>query len=248
MSNDKEAHMRSTRTRTLLLTAALLSLAACRHDLTPTAGPSPPSPAPNVSSGMPESPAPSGSTVIASPYPVASAGWVVVSGRTAIDWGLPGKPYVGVQVAHNAAVPPVPQLVTIGAGDHPSDAGQRPFNRMTFSFTSGFPSYTVMYVPKLQAEGTGQTIPLPGASVLQIAFGPAQAHTDSGAPSVQSRPDPNLGMVRMLAYAQSGDYEGVVGFGIGVGAQAPIRAYEATYYNSTLDQYRYVVALDVDVT
>ncbi len=243
--------MRSMHARTLLLLAALLPLAACRPDATAIGGPSlspTTSPAPNVSSGMPESPAPSGSTVIASPYPMPSAGWVVVSGRTAIDWGMPGKPYVGVQVGHNMTVPPVPQLVTVGAGDHPSDPGQRPYNRMTFSFTTGFPSYTVMYVATLRTGATGQVVALPGTAVLQVAFGPAQSHTDSGAPSIQTRPDPNLGMVRMLGFAQAGDYEGVVLVGIGVSAQAPVRAYEATYYNSTLDQYRYVVALDVSVT
>ncbi len=240
--------MRPIHPRTLLLLAALLPLAACRPAAVAT-GPAPTtSPAPYVSSGMPESPAPSGSTVIASPYPMPSSGWNVVSGRTAIDWGMPGKPYVGVQVAHNGPVPPVPQLVTIGAGDHPSDPGQRPYNRMTFSFTTGFPSYTVMYVATLKGAANGQTIPLPGTAVLQVAFGPAQSHTDTGAPSVQSKPDANLGMVRMLGYAQSGDYEGVVAFGIGLPAQAPVRAYEATYYNPTLDQYRYVVALDVSVT
>jgi len=171
-----------------------------------------------------------------------------VSGRTVLDWEDPGKAAAGVAVAHNPAVPPVPRLVALGAGQHPGDPGQRAFERMTFSFTSAFPSYHVRYAPTLQADPSGSTIPLPGKAVLQIVFTPAQAHTDTGSDSIQTEPPGYLQMARMLAFAQAGDSEGYVGYGIGVSAQAPVRVYEATYYNSTLDQYRYVVALDVDAT
>jgi hypothetical protein len=81
-------------------------------------------------------------------------------------------------VGHTTTVPPVPQLVTIGAADHPREPYDRPYNRVSFSFTSGYPSYRFMYVAKL-ADGSGQPIPFEGLGVLRIVFSPPTS-TGSG--------------------------------------------------------------------
>jgi hypothetical protein len=175
-----------------------------------------------------------------------------VSARVAYQWHWPnGDPHAAV--THTTTAPPVPALVTIGAGDHPNDPGDRPYNRMSFSFTTAYPSYQFAYVDQLVADGSGQPIPLPGYGVLRIAFTPAQAHTPDGAAStIVSQPAANLGMSRMVGYAQAGDFEGHLTYGIGItypiresNPQIQVRACEVTYVNGQ-GVYRYVVAIDVD--
>jgi hypothetical protein len=150
-------------------------------------------------------------------------------------------------------VPPVAELVSIGAGNHPNDPGDRPYNRMSFSFTTAYPSYTFEYVDKLIADGSGQPIPLAGPGVLRIVFTPAQAHNQAGtASSIQSQPPARLGMARMVQYVRAGDFEGHLSYGIGItwpnphsNPQIAVRVYEVTYANSQ-GEHRYVIAFDVD--
>jgi hypothetical protein len=103
------------------------------------------------------------------------------------------------------------------------------------------------------ADGSGQPIPLEGSGVLRIVFNPAQAHTTDGtASSILRQPPARLGLNRMVAYAQAGDFEGYLTYGIGItypipqsNPQIQVRVYEVTYTNG-LGDYRYVVAFDVD--
>jgi hypothetical protein len=179
-------------------------------------------------------------------------GWTVVSARVEYQWHWPNGDPKAV-VTHNPAVPPVPELVAIGAGDHPNDPGERPYNRMSFSFTNAYPSYNLEYVNQIEADGSGSPIALPGYGVLRVAFTPAQAHTQDGtASTILSQPASNLGMTRMHGYAQAGDFEGHLTYGIGItypiresNPQIEVRAYEVTYVNAQ-GVYRYVVAIDVD--
>lgn len=214
-----------------------------------TAPPGSPSPSPGTPSVTTSSPATPGGT-----QTTPSTGWTVVSARVAYQWEWPNSDLIAT-VTHSTAAPPVPELVTIGAGDHPADPGERPYNRMSFSFTNAYPSYQFAYVEQLVADGSGLPIPLPGYGVLRIAFTPAQAHTQDGtASTIVSQPPANLGMSRMVGYAQAGDFEAHLTYGIGMtypvresNAQIQVRAYEVTYVNAQ-GAYRYVVAIDVDAS
>jgi hypothetical protein len=206
------------------------------------------------------SPAPSGTSpaVTASPPttttpPTATApeaGTKVVSSRLAYSWGWPGG---GATVTHNYPVPPVPKLVAIDVGDHPSDPGERPYNRMTFTFNTTFPSYDYVYVDTLVADGSGQPVPVDGPGILKVTFRQAQAHTDDGtASTITSQPARHFGYVRMVDYAQAGDYEGVLTYGIGVAwpipqsnPQIPVRACEVEKVTAQ-GQHLYAIAIDVD--
>lgn len=213
--------MRSTRTLLVLV----LLLAGCHPLAPPAAGDSPTAASP----------------VVAPPAP--GPGATVVSARTTFPWGTLNG---GQRIAHDVPVPPVPVLVTIGVGDHPHDPGERPYNRMTFSFATAMPAYLVEYVPRLVGSAKGGPIPLPGTAVLRITFTTAAAHLATGTSSVRSAPGPTLGLSRMLGYAQGGDFEGVLTYGIGVSAARPVRLYEATYRAPT--ETLYVVAVDVDAS
>lgn len=89
--------------------------------------------------------------------------------------------------------------------------------------------------------------------MLRVVFNPAQAHSrDGSAPSIRSAPAPHLGMSRMVAYRQAGDFEGHLTYGISItwpiphsNPQIAARVYEVTYVNAQ-GEHRYVIALDVD--
>jgi hypothetical protein len=227
------------------------ALTGCGTNGTPGGQPSP-SPTVTTPSATP-SPTPSPTTATPGPTQTTpSTGWTPVSARVAYEWHWPnGDP--AASVTHTLSVPPVPQLVTIGVGNHPNDPGDRPYNRMSFSFTTGYPSYRFEYVSQLVADGSGQPIPLEGYGVLRIVFTPAQAHTTDGTSStIVSQPPAHLGLSRMLSYARAGDFEGYLTYGIGItypiqqsNPQIQVRVYEVRYVNAQ-GGYRYVVAFDVD--
>jgi hypothetical protein len=117
----------------------------------------------------------------------------------------------------DAAGPPMSLLVRIDLSDHPADGENPPFNRIAFTFTPGFPAYQIQLTDQLVADPSGEPIPLPGKGVVVLTFKPAQAHTPDGTRStVESQSDADTGFDRMVGYAQVGDYEGVVTYGVGI--------------------------------
>jgi hypothetical protein len=186
--------------------------------------------------------------VTASPSPSSQ----VLLFRLAYPWHWPNDAAMPGHVTHASYVPPVPELVQIKAGSHPAASGERAYNRISFTFTSAFPSYQIAFASKLVADGSGQVIPLGGQGVLKIVFTGAQAHAaDGAASSIISQPSPSIGFQRMTDYAQAGDFEGVLSYGIGIAwpaghssPQIPVRAYEEETVAG--GQHRYTVAIDID--
>ncbi len=176
----------------------------------------------------------------------------VVSSRVAYPWHWPNDLNRPGRVTHSNAVPPVPELVSISVGNHPAAAGQRPFTRMSFTFTTAFPSYRFEWAA-LVSDGSGKAVPIRGTDTLKIVFTQAQAHTADGTRStIVSQPARPIGYQSMTDYAQAGDFEGVLTYGIGAtrvvlmsNPQTPIRAYEAETVIAN-GQHRYVVAIDID--
>ena len=229
----------------LMLTVPVM--VGCGSNAPPGGSPPTSPPATTTSPTPTTTPAPTPSATT----PAAMPGWTAVSSRVAYQWHWPGSG--PVTVTHTYRVPPVAELVAVGAGNHPSDPGDRPYNRMSFSFTTAYPSYSFQYVDRLVADGSGEPVPLAGSGVLRVVFNPAQAHTQDGtASSIRSQPPAHLGMSRMVAYAQAGDFEGYVSYGIGIAwpnpgsnPQIAVRVYEVTYVNGQ-GAHRYVVAFDID--
>lgn len=225
---------------------------------TPSAQPSitapptttPPSTQPPTTPAQTQSP-----TAGPSASPTATTGTTVISARIAYQWHWPNDPSRPGTVSHAYPVPPVPELVRVGVGDHPGDPGERPFNRMSFTFNTGFPSYQFRYVDRLVGDASGLPIPLEGRGVLTVSFREAQAHTPDGTKgTIISQPAPHLGLNRMVSYAIAGDYEAVLTYGIGIdwpatqaNPQIAVRVYEVTM-QTRQGQRRYVVAIDVDAS
>jgi hypothetical protein len=133
---------------------------------------------------------------------------LVVTSLAAIVLALAATP-AGAQSA--------PTLVAVRAGRHPG------FDRVVFEFRGGgVPSHHVRYVDRLVQDGSGNTVSVAGAADLEVVFQGANAHNDRGAPTVNPRRfSPGLAAVKEVA--QTGDFEAVVGYGIGVDARRPIK-------------------------
>jgi len=231
----------------LVLAVAVLvpgALAGCGSSA--PAGPAAP-PSPSGSAAVPSSPAPS-SPPPSSPAPTAT----VVSSTVSYPWHWPNDVNQPGQVQHSYPVPPLPRLIAIAAGSHPAQQGERAYDRMSFTFTTAFPGYEFSFTRALVADPSGKPVKLAGNGVLKVTFRLAQAHTASGRSSVAVQPPAQLGLNRMASWAQAGDFEGVVTFGIGVtwrssqsNPQIPVRATEVEKV-SAQGRHLYVVAIDTD--
>ncbi len=234
----------------LALAAALAGLAACGRTAPPprSAGPAP-------SAAQHTTPAPA-LTPSAAPVPSSSAtapAATVVFSRVSYPWHWPNDAGNPGSVAHPAQVPPVPKLIAISAGDHPAGPGEKyPYNRLSFTFTTGFPSYRFSFTSALVADPSGRVIPLAGKGVLRVTFQQARAHTAGGGSTVATQPPAHLGLTRMVAWAPAGDFEGVLSYGIGIdwpvahaNPQFPVRTVEVEKVTSQ-GQHLYIVAFDIN--
>jgi hypothetical protein len=137
-------------------------------------------------------------------------------------------------VAQAERAAPAPLLTGVRASHHPG------FDRVVFDFYGGVPSSRQLaYVSRLIADPRGTEIPVAGRTILQVRFEAARGHKDSnGADTSPNRvvfPLPNV-----LTVVQSGDFEGVVTYGIGL-------AKRQSYRVSTLSNPpRVVVDIDTD--
>src|SRR5690242_18971296 len=195
---------------TLVIPVLVLgALAGCGSSAPSGAG-APPSP--SGSPAAPSSPAPATTASPTAPAPTPT----VVSSRVSYPWHWPGDVNQPGQVQHSYPVPPVPRLVTIGAGSHSAENGERPYDRMSFTFITALRSYQFTFTKALAADPSGKPVKLAGNGVLKVTFRLAQTHTASGRSSVITQPPAQLGMNRMVSWAQSCDFEGVVIVCIGV--------------------------------
>ena len=129
------------------------------------------------------------------------------------DWGVPNQL---VTIEHAPAVPPLPVLVEVRAGEHRADG----YERVTFAFKGAFPGYHFQIVPGVRRDGSDAPVQLPGRAFLLLVFGPADAHDGTGRPTVPTalqRP----GFPLLGGYQQVGDNEGVVSYGFGFTAGPP---------------------------
>jgi hypothetical protein len=170
-------------------------------------------------------------------------------------WNWPAEAYPGF-VKHTARTA-VPELVRISAGRHPNDPGEYGFERISFTFTNGFPSYRFLFDGTLVADPSGRTVPLlcPAGGPLTIVFSNAQAHTSTlpVRSSIVAQPARPLAFHRLVDYAQAGDFEGVLTYGLGMSIDIPhsnpeyaIRVVEVETVSST-GMHSYVVAFDVQL-
>jgi hypothetical protein len=236
----------------LVIAMVPITLAGCgSQPATPAAAPSPSATAPASPATTPASapvPAQTPGPGITSQAPAIR----VVSSRVAYPWHWPNDVDMPGLVTHSYPVPPMPELVQIRVGDHTAEHAPVPYGRMSFTFTRAFPGYHFEWASTLVGDASGTVIPLAGTDVLRIVFDQARAHSADGTRStIVSQPSRPIGLAAMTDFAQAGDFEGVLSYGIGVtrevlhsNPQRTVRAYEVETV-SAAGQHRYVVTIDI---
>ena len=180
----------------VLVGAASLAAAGC----TAGAGPAP--------SAAPSAAGPAAAPSAAAPSaagPTAPSSAAATGGSTDTASWSTGT----VAVRHDIAVPPVPRVVGIRSATHAAG-----YDRVTVDLSGGIPGYEVGYVDSPIAETSGEPVSMPGRRYLQIRLAPADAHDDSGKPTVgRAR---TLGLPMVEAYAVTSDVEGIVTIVLGL--------------------------------
>ena len=185
-----------------LAASVLLVLVACSTDNPTTTGPTTSGTDGTGSLGtVTELPAP----------PTAEPSDGGVESRTTYPFGVPSS---AVTINHPAPAPNLPRLVAVYVGDHPE--GDPAFQRVSFYFRGGFPTYRFQFVPTIVQDATGDPIPLDAAYALSVVFVGAQAHDDDGDSTVAESPSRPIGFSALRDLAAAGDFEGQVSYGIGV--------------------------------
>jgi hypothetical protein len=109
-----------------------------------------------------------------------------------------------------------PTLVAVRAGHH---AG---FDRVVFEFRGPVPATRqVRWVDQLVQDGSGEPVSVAGGADLEVVFQGANAHDDRGRPTVSPRRF-SPGFAALKEVAQVGDFEAVVGYGLGVDRKRPL--------------------------
>jgi hypothetical protein len=127
----------------------------------------------------------------------------------------------GVVVTHDVSAPPLPMITAVRVAQHP-ECG---YDRIVLDVRGRIPGYSVQYVQHVIADASGEVITMPGTRFLVITVRPAQAHSDTGVPTiavgVQAPAYPAL-----ASWVLAGDFEGVVKIALGLSGPASVRTGE----------------------
>ncbi|WP_066361541.1 AMIN-like domain-containing (lipo)protein [Herbidospora mongoliensis] len=141
--------------------------------------------------------------------------------RTALAAGLAGL-LAPMAVTPAATAKAVPQLVAIRADRHPG------IDRLVFEFRNGLPPTRIAeYVPKLIADGSGHTVPVPGSAKLALRFFDARGHSDQGG-STYGAARRTYALPGVIQVVNTGDWEATLSFGVGLAKKASYRMYTLT--------------------
>ncbi len=123
-----------------------------------------------------------------------------------------------VTVTHQVPVPPVPVITAVRVAQHP-ECG---YDRVVLDLSGPVPGYSVRYVSEVTTDSSGRTITLPGSRYLLITLRPAQAHSDTGTPTVTTGVR-QAGYPALASWALTGDVEGVVRIALGLTGPKSVR-------------------------
>ncbi len=118
---------------------------------------------------------------------------------------------------------PLPQLTGLRYSNNGPDLPGRGYDRIVFDLVGKAGGYDVRYVNSLDECASGRKVTVAGTKFLSVTLKPSQAHNSKGRNTYfgPGRTDPaklNLGTVKGLA--MTCDFEGHVGFGLGLDHKA----------------------------
>lgn len=125
--------------------------------------------------------------------------------------------------ASATAAPTIPTLVDIRAAHHPG------FDRVVFDFDGPLPSTrTVRYVPQVIQDGSGDPVKVQGRAFLEVSLFPTIGHTEDGRSRTYGPARRSFTTHNVVEVVNSGDFEAVVSFGIGLASKQPYKVFTLT--------------------
>jgi hypothetical protein len=140
---------------------------------------------------------------------------------------------IGLVLAAPASLPPFTVLAKAGPAttsqtavlEHVRVGRHATFDRVVFEFRAGAPAWSARYVPQVVHDGSGLPVRLPGTAFLHVVF--RNARIDRG--STGAAPITRTPRFRsLLQLKESGDFEGVVSFGLGLRRKVGFRGLRVT--------------------
>jgi hypothetical protein len=100
------------------------------------------------------------------------------------------------------------RIVNLRVGEHTH------FDRVVVDVRGTVPGYSLRYVHRLRYDGSGERVPLHGRRFLALSLTPATAHRADGTSVYRGPQLQQYSMPVLRGVAFTGDFEGVVSFGI----------------------------------
>jgi hypothetical protein len=100
------------------------------------------------------------------------------------------------------------RIVNLRVGEHTH------FDRVVVDVRGTVPGYALRYVHRLRYDGSGEPVPLHGRRFLALSLTPATAHRADGTSVYRGPQLQQYSMPVLRGVAFTGDFEGVVSFGI----------------------------------
>jgi Sporulation and spore germination len=142
---------------------------------------------------------------------------VVALALTGLGAGTITTATVGAAAA--SAAPVVPSLTQVSAAHH---AG---YDELVFQFRGGIPAkYTARYVSQVIADASGRPVNVAGSALLQVRFAPATGHNEKGTVTYGAA-QRAYALPELIQVVNSGDFESVLSFGVGLAQKAPFKLY-----------------------
>lgn len=131
------------------------------------------------------------------------------------------------------ALTATPVLKKIRAASHVG------FDRVVFEFDGPLPARRdLAFVPEIIADGSGLPVPIIGKAFLSVSLSSATGHDDNGNVFTDERI--TMGLPNVIQVVRSGDFEGVLSFGIGLARRKNFNVFTLTNPSR--------VVIDIEVT
>ncbi|MGH2769404.1 MAG: AMIN-like domain-containing (lipo)protein [Actinomycetota bacterium] len=132
-------------------------------------------------------------------------------------------PFVTERGIRRMSTPITPELTNIRTGRHDT------FDRVVLDFNGVQPGATFELVDELIEDGSGEVVWLTGCQFVAVRAEPAAAHDEAGNPTYTGpRKFRTRNLVNVMAVAITGDFEAVLGVGLGLRHTADVKVFTLT--------------------
>ena len=126
---------------------------------------------------------------------------------------------VAAGAAATTTAPVVPTLTQVSAAHHYGH------DQLVFQFRGAVPAkYSARYVSQVIGDASGLPVNVVGSALLQVRFTPAAGHNQKGIVTYGAM-QRTYALPELIQVVNSGDFESVLSFGVGLARNAPFHMY-----------------------